>query len=193
MRVEVTTWHLEMLAAADLRPPARPKPAYQLLQASIPCPEFNRFFYTAVGGDWHWHERLSWTYDRWIEWLDRPELETWAGYLDGTPMGYFELERQIGATINSVELAYFGLLPAFVEFGLGGHFLVDAVRRAWELGPDRVWVHTCSLDHDRALGNYQSRGFRLFKTVTASEHLPDHSPGPWPGARPGHANKEAKA
>ncbi|MER0684083.1 GNAT family N-acetyltransferase, partial [Pseudomonas aeruginosa] len=25
------------------------------------------------------------------------------------------------------------------------------------------WVHTCTFDHPAALGNYQARGFRIFK------------------------------
>ena len=30
----------------------------------------------------------------WLAYVDRPELETWIGYLSGTPAGYFELESQ---------------------------------------------------------------------------------------------------
>lgn len=180
MNFDVTTWHLEMLEAKQLRPPTRVRPDYELRQAKIPSPELNRFFYTAVGGDWYWLDRLTWSYARWLEWLDRPELETWIGYLDGTPFGYFELEQQPG---NSVELAYFGLLPAFTGMGLGGHLLTDAAMRAWSLDAARVWVHTCSLDHPQALRNYESRGFVLFKTETETEELPDVSPGPWENAR----------
>jgi hypothetical protein len=29
---------------------------------------------------------------------------------------------------------------------------------------NRVWLHTSSLDHPRALPNYHRRGFRTFKT-----------------------------
>ena len=28
----------------------------------------------------------------------------------------------------------------------------------------RVWVHTCSLDHENALNNYIARGMKIFKT-----------------------------
>ncbi len=27
------------------------------------CPELNRFFYKAIGGDWYWIDRLPWTYE----------------------------------------------------------------------------------------------------------------------------------
>jgi GNAT superfamily N-acetyltransferase len=60
----------------------------------------------------------------------------------------------------------FGLLPEFVGNGLGGCALTLAVQRAWALGPpvNRVWLHTSSQDHPRALPNYHRRGFRTFKT-----------------------------
>jgi GNAT superfamily N-acetyltransferase len=146
-------------------------------RAEIPCPELNRFFYVAVGSDWWWHERLVWDRDRWLTWVDRPEHETWIGYLAGTPAGYFELEAQPG---GQVELVYFGLLPSFIGKGLGPELLAAAVARAWEIATQRVWLHTCTLDHPRALGNYQARGFRVYAAEEKLERLPDVRPTPWP-------------
>ncbi len=179
MRVNVTTWHLEMSRLEDLRPAKIPSLDFALRQAKIPSPELNRFLYTAVGSGWTWIDRLAWTRERWLEYLDRPELETWVGYVSGTPAGYFELERQPGERGESVEIAYFGLLPRFTGLGLGGHLLTLATRRGWEMGSSRVWVHTCSLDHPRALGNYEARGFRIFKVETEEKELPDVPPGEW--------------
>ncbi len=82
-----------------------------------------------------------------------------------------------------LELVYFGLLPAFIGLGLGGALLTDVVQRAWAMGARRVWLHTCDLDHPRALANYQARGFRIFKVEEGEEQLPPRSPGPWRGAR----------
>lgn len=67
---------------------------------------------------------------------------------------------------NEAEIASFGLLPEFVGKGLGGFALTLGVRQAWALAPSvtRVWLHTSSLDHPRALANYHRRGFRTFKT-----------------------------
>jgi hypothetical protein len=99
----VTTTYLEMTNRDELRP-ARPSALpLQLVRVDIPCPELNRFLYTAVGARWWWYSRLSWDYARWHAYLDRPELETWVAYVSGTPAGYFELERQPDA---AVELAY---------------------------------------------------------------------------------------
>jgi GNAT superfamily N-acetyltransferase len=180
MQREIEIHSLEMTSPGDLRPSRALAAGFRVERARIPTPELNRFFYTAVGGDWYWIDRLGWTYQQWLVWLDRPELETWIGSFEGTPAGYFELERQPG---GSVEIAYFGLLPGFAGRGLGGALLTAAVERAWEMGASRVWVHTCSLDAPAALANYQRRGFRLYATERVEKDFPDRSPGPWPGAR----------
>lgn len=180
MPIHVITHHLEMTERAQLRPGRKPELELRIERAHVPCPELNRFFYTAVGGDWYWIDRLGWSHARWRYYLDRPELETWIAYHRGTPAGYFELEAQPGA---NVELVYFGLLPQFVGLGFGGPLLTAAVERAWNMGAARVWVHTCSLDHPGALANYQARGFRIFKVEEKDEELPAQTPGPWPGVR----------
>jgi GNAT superfamily N-acetyltransferase len=179
MKIPVTTWYLEMTAPTDLRPARASTVALDLIQALVPCPELNRFFYTAVGGDWFWTDRLPWTYEEWLRYLDRPELETWTAWRSGSPAGYFELER-LPAT--GVEIVYFGILPQFIGQGLGGRLLTAAVERAWQLKPHRVWLHTCTLDHPKALANYRARGFRLYREETKVQDEPDQSPGPWPGA-----------
>jgi GNAT superfamily N-acetyltransferase len=61
---------------------------------------------------------------------------------------------------GEVELAYFGLVPECIGRGLGGWLLDVAIDRAWSMrGTRRLWVHTCSLDHPRALGQYERAGF----------------------------------
>jgi GNAT superfamily N-acetyltransferase len=167
---EVTTYYLEMTDPAQLRPARPPKQTLEIRQAELPLPELNRFFYAAVGPQYHWLDRRGWGYDRWAAYAERPEIETWIGYVQGTPIGYFELERQPEA---NTEIVYFGLLARFVGQGLGGPFLAAAIERGWLKGTRRVWVHTCTLDHPRALGNYQARGFRLYhQEVKLKEILP---------------------
>ena len=179
MRELVTTTYLEMTDAAQLRAAREPGVAYQLVRAEIVSPELNRFLYATVGYRWHWYVRLTWDHARWLAYLDRPELETWIAYVAGTPAGYFELERQAA---GDVELAYFGLLPAFIGKGIGAALLTDAIQRAWAMGARRVWVHTCTLDHPQALPNYRARGFRVYRTEEKPEELPDEPLQPWPGA-----------
>jgi ribosomal protein S18 acetylase RimI-like enzyme len=170
-----------MTNPADLRPARSGVVELEVRRIQVPCPELNRFFYTAVGGDWCWIDRLKWTYDQWLRYLSRPELETWMAFAGGNPAGYFELEVQPEA---NVEIAYIGLLPQFTGQGLGGRLVTLAAQHAWQKGAKRVWLHTCSMDHPRALANYLARGFHLFKKEEAEEDLPDQTPGPWPGSGP---------
>jgi ribosomal protein S18 acetylase RimI-like enzyme len=179
----VRTTHLEMTSPGALRPSTRTPQDVIVVRAGVPSPELNRFLYTAVGGDYYWLDRLGWTWEQWMDWLGRPEVETWLALRSGTPAGYFELEVQDG---GSVEIVYFGILPAFAGRGLGGYLLTQAVHRAFAMRPgvERVWLHTCTLDHPSALAGYLARGFTIFKEEESDMSLPENSPGPWPGAGP---------
>jgi len=178
IKTSVTTFYLEMTDPAQLR---QSLTGAELIvkEARIASPQLNRFLYTAVGGHWYWIERLVWTYQQWLDYLDRAELQTWVGYVSGTPAGYFELEKQVD---DAVEIASFGLLPRFIGQGLGGRLLSDAVASAWRMDAKRVWVHTCTLDGPAALANYQARGFKIYKEGSDEIDLPLLPPGPWPGA-----------
>jgi ribosomal protein S18 acetylase RimI-like enzyme len=175
MHVDETVTYLEMTAPAELIPPRKPVVDAEVKRVEIPCPELNRYFYMAVGGEWNWIDRLPWSHEQWLAYVTRPGLETWVAYLRGTPAGYFELD---GESAGDIELAYFGILPQFVGQGLGGYLLTAAVNRAWEKLPKRVWVHTSSFDHPQALPNYLARGFRIVKRETAPKELPDPAPPP---------------
>ena len=85
MRTAVTTYHLEMTDPTALRAARPPRADLEVTQAKVPCPELNRFFYTAVGGDWYWIDRLKWSYERWLSYVDRPELQTWIEQAGRTP------------------------------------------------------------------------------------------------------------
>ncbi|MBT2414635.1 GNAT family N-acetyltransferase [Streptomyces sp. ISL-12] len=186
--IPVTTWSLEQTAPSDLLPSDAPEGDVRVVRAEVPSPEFSRFLYTAVGGDVRWTDRLEWTYARWREHLARPGVETWVAYESGTPAGYAEL---VAGDDGTVEIEYFGLIPAFRGRRIGGYLLSYATARAWDLAErrpglpptKRVWLHTCSKDGEHAMGNYQRRGFRLFDTKV-EEETEAPSPGPWPGAFP---------
>ena len=85
--VEVTTWYLEMLDPEQLVRVGPPLVEARVERADIPSPELNRFLYTAVGGRWYWIDRLNWDYAHWLDYLDRPAVETLVLYVSGTPAG----------------------------------------------------------------------------------------------------------
>jgi len=47
---------------------------------------------------------------------------------------------------------------------LGSYLLTQAIKKSFVGNINRVWVHTCSLDHKNALNNYIARGMKIFKT-----------------------------
>ena len=169
---EFITYYLEMTSPDQLRPARPPAEPFTVRRAQLAFPALNRFFYAEVGRAYSWMERLRWTDEQWLAWLERPNVQTWIGYVRETPAGYFELQKQSdarnrhvdggSASGDAVELVYFGLLPPFVGRGVGGAMLTEAIRRAWALDAQRVWLHTCTEDHPAALPNYQKRGFRIY-------------------------------
>jgi GNAT superfamily N-acetyltransferase len=178
--VQVTTWYLEMTSPEQQAPPPPAAPELVVRQAELPSPELSRALYTGVGSRWLWSDRHSWSWARWHDHLAREDVETWVAWVRGTPTGYAELER----TADAVELVSFGLLPAFFGRGYGPRLLDVAVRRAWALGPRRVWVHTCTLDGPAALRTYRARGFEVYDERTGPQEVPDAPLEPWPGAGP---------
>ncbi|MEQ3552106.1 GNAT family N-acetyltransferase [Pseudonocardia nematodicida] len=187
----VTTTHLEQRDRSELVPARPPSVPVSVTRVEDVAPEFGRFLYTAVGGDWHWRDRLGWTLRQWTEQLSRPGSETWVAWVRGAPAGYIELDGVAHDDGTHTEIAYFGLLPRHIGLGLGGHLLAHGIGQAWSLhergdglpAVTRVWVHTCTLDGPHALANYRARGLREYATTEAEEDVPAVPPGPWPGAR----------
>ena len=96
-------------------------------------------------------------------------------YLDGAPGGFFELHRDDD---NTMDLAYFGLLPEAQGRGLGKWFLKQAIDTVWTAGASRLTVNTCTLDHKGALPLYQKLGFHpigqsetIIHPLTDEDHL----------------------
>ena len=76
-------------------------------------------------------------------------------------VGFFELIFHLEK--KETEIAYFGILEEYQNKKLGSYLLSEAIKKSFEKEVDRVWVHTCSLDHKNALQNYLSRGMKVFK------------------------------
>ncbi|HET7469163.1 MAG TPA: GNAT family N-acetyltransferase [Gemmatimonadales bacterium] len=159
----VTRTYLELRSPDELRPAAAPSPAPRIERVGE-CPaSFYRYLYTEVGRAFHWTDRLRWSDEAIRAHLATPGLTLWLLTWDAAPAGYFELKRHED---QSIEIAYFGLLPEFFGRGWGKFLLTEAVREAWRPGPSRVWLHTCTLDHPAALPNYLQRGFVAVREET---------------------------
>ena len=126
--------------------------------------QLNKFFYKNVGKNHHWVDRLMWTENQWIEYTSSKEVETYVLKNNNDLAGFFEIILHIKE--NEVEIAYLGLLKEYQNQNLGSFLLSSAIKISFLKKPQRVWVHTCSLDHKNALNNYISRGMKVFKKET---------------------------
>jgi len=157
----VTTYYLEMNSLSELKGKDKPV-SLEVIEAELKEYRFNRYLYQLVGEAWNWEDKLVLSDEEWANYAKSENLRTWVAYTNGSIAGYYELQKQADA---NVELAYFGLAPKFIGKGYGGYLLSHAIQSAWSWGDvTRVWVHTCTLDHESALSNYQARGFSLYKT-----------------------------
>ena len=48
------------------------------------------------------------------------------------------------------------MLEEYQNKKLGSYLLSEAIKKSFKNNINRVWVHTCSLDHKNALNNYIS-------------------------------------
>jgi GNAT superfamily N-acetyltransferase len=159
----VTRTYLELRAPGELVPAREPAPGARVERVGGCAVSFWRYLYAEVGRAYRWTDRLSWTDDEVRAYLADPAVTLHVLYVDHAPAGYYELRRHDD---ESIEIAYFGLLGEYLGRGLGGWMLTRAVQDAWERGARRVWLHTCTLDHEAALPNYTRRGFQAYRTET---------------------------
>jgi GNAT superfamily N-acetyltransferase len=153
----VTRTYLEMQSPEELRAAETPRPAPNVERLHGCSVDLFRSLYQEVGRAYRWTDRLGWSDQTISDYLQTPGVSIWLMSWEDSPAGYFELVEHPD---DSVEIAYFGLLPDFIGRGWGKYLLTRAVESAWQLGPRRVWLHTCTLDHPAALPNYLKRGFR---------------------------------
>nr|MBA3897781.1 GNAT family N-acetyltransferase [Sphingomonadaceae bacterium] len=78
----------------------------------------------------------------------------------GLEVGMLELDFRAE---GQCEIAYLGLIPELAGKGHGRWLMAEALSRAWRAGIERVWVHTCTLDHPSALNFYRAQGFTPFR------------------------------
>ena len=123
--------------------------------------ELNKFFYKQIGIDHYWRDRLIWSDKDWSEYVENKNLETHILKKKDALVGFYEQEYHHGS--NEVELINMGILKDFRGHKLGSMLLNHAIASASRKNPNRMWVHTCSLDHKYALQNYQTKGFEIFK------------------------------
>ena len=162
MKGEVLRNYLEITSIHNLNEVIKPAKDYSLDLMSPINFQLNKFFYKNIGKKHKWVDRLAWPEEKWINYVSNKNVLSYVFKYKDDLVGFFELI--IHPEKNDTEIAYFGILEEYQNKKLGSYLLSEAIKKSFENKVNRVWVHTCSLDHKNALNNYVSRGMKIFKT-----------------------------
>jgi len=160
--VKVDRNYLEINSIKDLKASKIPNENCKLSLINPPNFQLNKFFYKQVGKECRWIDRLIWDDSQWIDYVENSKVNTYILKDNENLVGYFEIIFNF--VKKQSEIAYFGILREYFGKKYGGYLLSEAIIKSFVKGIDRVWVHTCSLDHQNALKNYQARGMKIFKS-----------------------------
>ena len=164
MTEKVQRNYLQINSIQDLNEVVDPSEDYSLNLLEPIDFQLNKFFYKNIGKKHKWIDRLIWTENQWINYVSNENVKTYVFKYKNDLAGFFELIFHTEK--KEIEIAYFGLLEEFQNKKLGSYLLSQAIKKSFEENINRVWVHTCSLDHKYALNNYIARGMKIFKTET---------------------------
>ena len=162
MTEEVERNYLEINSINDLKEGINPSDNYILILLDPINFQLNKFFYKNIGKKHKWVDRLIWDEQRWIDYVSSQKVKTYVLKNKDDLVGFFELIFHYEK--NEVEIAYFGILEEYQNKKLGSYLLSEAIKKSFNKNVNRVWLHTCSLDHKNALNNYVARGMKIFKT-----------------------------
>ena len=162
MTQEVIRNYLEINSIQELIEVVKPTDDYSLNLLEPTNFQLNKFFYKNIGKKHKWIDRLVWEESKWIEYVTNKDVKTYIFKKKDDLVGFFELLEHTEK--KEIEIAYFGLLEEYHNKKLGSYLLSMAIKKSFENKINRVWLHTCSLDHKNALNNYIARGMKIFKT-----------------------------
>ncbi len=162
MKEEVRRNYLEIKSLTDLNISSFFPEDYEVKVIKPADFQLNKFFYKNVGKKHHWVDRLIWKENEWIKYVSSKNVKTFVLKNNKDLVGFFELI--IHSEKKEVEVAYFGILEEYQNKKLGSFLLSNAIKKSFQENVERVWLHTCSLDHKHALNNYLSRGMKIFKS-----------------------------
>ena len=159
---EVKRNYLEINSLQDLKESDQSFNDFSLVLLDPINFQLNKFFYKNVGKKHKWVDRLLWTEKQWIDYVSSSNVKTYVLKNKGDLVGFFELIFHFKN--KEIEIAYFGILEEYQNKKLGSFLLSQAIKESFKENVNRVWLHTCSLDHENALKNYLARGMKIFKS-----------------------------
>ena len=162
MIINVDRSFLEINSIKNLNRSKSPGPNFKISEVDPPDFQLNKFFYKQIGKKHRWIDRLVWEDKKWIEYVENPRVKTFVLKENNNLAGFYETICDFDSYHS--EIAYFGILEEYFGKKCGGYLLSEAIKKLFEDGISRVWLHTCSLDHKNAIKNYLARGMQIFKS-----------------------------
>ena len=169
MITKIERKYLEIKSIKKLNIVLKPYETCVIQQLSKPDFQLNKFFYKNIGKKYRWKDRLAWEEKKWREYTENKNVQTYILKDNKNLVGFFELIYHLDK--KDCEIAYFGILEEYFEKKYGGYLLTEAIKLGFSNAANRIWLHTCSLDHKNALKNYLSRGMEIFKSETLNLNI----------------------
>ena len=159
---EVKRNYLEINSIKDLKETNKSFDDFSIVLIDPINFQLNKFFYKNIGKKHRWVDRLIWSEQQWIDYVSNSKVKTYVLKKKDDLVGFFELIFHLEN--KEVEIAYFGILEEYQNKKLGSFLLSEAIKKSFNENINRVWLHTCSLDHENALKNYLARGMKIYKS-----------------------------
>jgi ribosomal protein S18 acetylase RimI-like enzyme len=156
--MRVLTTYFEAFAPPPGAPVAAPAGEIAITEPRLDSVDYLKL-YRRVGEPVAWDTRLHQAASELDALLRSDSVILYVLSLGAAPVGLCEFD--LSAPVD-IELTHFGLVPEAQRRGLGTYLLDCCLRRIWEARPRRVWLHTDTEDHPRAIPLYQRFGFRQF-------------------------------
>jgi len=162
MERTIDRFYLHLLSVTDLNKSNCKELNLEVQLEKKPTIDLCKFFYKEVGKNFFWRDRLKWSDQDWLDYINSNFFKLYILKHNNKLAGYYELLYE--PKTNSMEIPYFGIFKEFYGKKIGGYLLTDALSTSFKQKITKVWVHTCTLDHPNALKNYLARGMKIFKT-----------------------------
>jgi GNAT superfamily N-acetyltransferase len=157
-KIAAVVTHLEMRAPPAC-PPAAGRP-WTMRRVDQPDLAWYRDLQARVGAEWLWASRPRMSDAELAAIVHADGVEVHTLEHEGLDEGLLELDFR---EPQVCEIVFFGVTSTLIGSGAGRVLMSHALRLAWGKPVGRVWLHTCSFDHPRALAFYQRAGFRPFR------------------------------
>jgi GNAT superfamily N-acetyltransferase len=158
-RLAAVQTFLEMREKPPLRP-AVDRAEWALERFAVPDVERYKALFHLVGDEHLWALRLLLSDEELLALFRDAQYEI---YILRTPHGdegLLELDFRIA---GECEVGLFGVAAPLIGTGAARSMMNRALEIAWGRPIQRFWLHTCTLDHPRALDFYQRSGFTPYE------------------------------